>query len=114
MSYYGQIARQIREIFLSYTPLVEPLSLDEAFLDVHGCEGLFGPALEMAGRLKARIRAETGLVASVGVAANKFLAKLASDLGKPDGFVVIEPDRAREVLPPLPLGPLWAVGANAQ
>jgi DNA polymerase-4 len=114
MAHYAQIARQLREIFLSYTPLVEPLSLDEAFLDVHGCEGLFGPAQEIAAKLKARVRAETGLVASVGVAANKFLAKLASDLGKPDGLVVIEPDRVREVLAPLPVSRLWGVGAKGE
>src|SRR5262245_8513846 len=104
MAYYAQIARQIREVFLTFTPLVEPVSLDEAFLDVRGCEGLFGPAAEIARRIQARVRAETGLVASVGVAANKFLAKLASDLGKPDGFVVVEPGKAREVLDPLPVG----------
>jgi DNA polymerase-4 len=114
MSYYAQIARQIREIFLSFTPLVEPLSLDEAFLDVRGCEGLFGPAQEIARQLKARIHAETDLVASVGVATNKFLAKLGSDLGKPDGFVVIEPERVADVLAPLPVGRLWGVGAKGE
>ena len=89
MNHYAQISRQIREIFLSMTPLVEPLSLDEAFLDVRGCEGLFGPAPEIARQIKSRIRAETDLIASVGVAPNKFLAKLASDHGKPGGFVVV-------------------------
>src|SRR5262245_11735793 len=91
MSHYAQIAQPIRTILLSSTPLVEPLSLDEAFLDVHGCEGLFGPAPAVGKAIKARIRADIGLVASVGIAGNKFLAKLASELGKPDGFVVIEP-----------------------
>jgi DNA polymerase-4 len=114
MAHYAQIARQIREISLSFTPLVEPLSLDEAFLDVLGSEGLFSPAPEIAAKLKARVRAETGLVASVGVATNKFLAKLASDLGKPDGFVVIEPERAQEVLAPLPVSRLWGVGAKGE
>src|ERR1700677_5144650 len=90
MQRYAEISRQIRAIFLSFTPLVEPLSLDEAFLDVHGCEGLFGPAPEIARQIKTRIRAETGLVASVGVAPNKYLAKLASDVKKPDGFLVLE------------------------
>src|SRR5207244_12810712 len=79
MKHYAEVGRQIREIFFSFTPLVEPLSLDEAFLDVRGCEGLFGPAPEVGRRIKARVRAETGLVASVGIAPNKFLAKLASD-----------------------------------
>jgi DNA polymerase IV len=114
MSHYAQVARQIREVFLSFTPLVEPLSLDEAFLDVRGCEGLFGPTPEIARRIKERVRAETGLVASVGVAANKFLAKLASDHGKPDGFVVLPPERVSEFLAPLPVGRLWGVGAKAE
>src|SRR5688572_27667824 len=78
MHHYAQISRQIREIFHTFTPLVEPLSLDEAFLDVHGCEGLFGPAPEIACKIKERIQKETALTASVGVAPNKFLAKLAS------------------------------------
>lgn len=82
MSHYAEASRQIRGIFLSFTPQVEPLSLDEAFLDVHGCEGLFGPAPEIARQIKQRVLAETGLIASVGVAPNKYLAKLASDVGK--------------------------------
>src|SRR5436853_5534923 len=97
MTHYAEVARQIRAILFSFTPLVEPLSLDEAFLDVRGGEHLFGPAPAIARQIKERIRHETGLVASVGVAANKFLAKLAGDLGKPDGLVVLEPDRVREV-----------------
>jgi DNA polymerase IV len=114
MSLYAQVARQIRAILLGFTPLVEPLSLDEAFLDVRGCEGLFGPPPEIARQIKARVRRETGLVASVGVAGNKFLAKLASDLGKPDGLVVVEPGRVRDVLHPLPVGRLWGVGARTE
>ncbi len=114
MGYYAQISRQIREIFLSFTPLVEPLSLDEAFLDVRGCEGLFGTAPESARRIKDRVRAKTGLTASVGVAPNKFLAKLASDHGKPDGLVVVPPDRVAEFLAPLPVGRLWGVGAKGE
>ena len=114
MAHYAQIARQIRDILLSFTPLVEPLSLDEAFLDVRGCEGLFGPAAEIARRIKERIRGETGLVASVGVAPNKFLAKLASDHGKPDGFVVLPPEQVVAFLAPLPVGCLWGVGARAE
>jgi DNA polymerase-4 len=114
MQHYVQISRQIREIFHSYTPLVEPLSLDEAFLDVRGCEGLFGPAPEIARQIKARIAAETALVASVGVALNKFLAKLASDHGKPNGFVVVEPGTEMTFLAPLPVSRLWGVGAKGQ
>jgi DNA polymerase-4 len=114
MSRYSEIARQLRGIFLSFTPLVEPLSLDEAFLDVHGCEGLFGPAPAIARQVKDRVRSETGLTASVGVAVNKFLAKLASDLRKPDGLVVLEPQRVRAVLDPLPVGRLWGVGRKGE
>jgi DNA polymerase-4 len=114
MSHYAAVARQIRDLFLAYTPLVEPLSLDEAFLDVRGCEGLFGPAPEIARQLKARIKAETGLVASVGVAPNKFLAKLAGDHGKPDGLVILPPERVAAFLAPLPVGRLWGVGARGE
>jgi DNA polymerase-4 len=114
MQHYVQISRQLREILLSYTPLVEPLSLDEAFLDVRGCEGLFGPAAEIAREIKARILRETGLIASVGVAPNKFLAKLASDHGKPDGHVVIVPGSVEAFLAPLPVARLWGVGAKGQ
>src|SRR5262249_43786664 len=105
---------EIREILLSFTPLVEPLSLDEAFLDVRGCERLFGPAPDIARRIKAQIKAQTGLVASVGVAPNKFLAKLAGDLGKPDGLVVLPSDRVAAFLGPLPVGRLWGVGAKGE
>ncbi len=114
MGHYAEVARQVRDILLSYTPLVEPLSLDEAFLDVGLSEGLYGPAPQIARQIKERIRRETGLVASVGVAANKFLAKLACELGKPDGFVVLEPARVRVVLDPLPVARLWGVGAKAE
>ncbi|TWU36516.1 DNA polymerase IV [Novipirellula aureliae] len=110
MSYYAEVSRQIRDIFFRYTPLVEPLSLDEAFLDVTGCESLFGKAEEIAFRIKQEIKQETSLVASVGVAPNKFLAKIASDLQKPDGLVVVRPDEIQSFLDPLPVGRLWGVG----
>lgn len=114
MKHYAQISRQIRDIFFGFTPLVEPLSLDEAFLDVGGSERMFGLAPEIARRIKERIKAETGLIASVGVAPNKFLAKLASDHGKPDGFVVVTPDQVTAFLSPLPAGRIWGVGAKGQ
>jgi DNA polymerase-4 len=114
MSRYAAIAREIRDIFFSFTPLVEPLSLDEAFLDVRGCEGLFGPAPAIGKQIKDRIQTEIGLTASVGVAPNKFLAKLASDLRKPDAFVVLEPENLRTVLDPLPVSKLWGVGAKGE
>jgi DNA polymerase-4 len=114
MQHYTLISRQIREILFSFTPLVEPLSLDEAFLDVRGCEGLFGPAEAIARQVKQRIRAETDLVASVGVAPNKFLAKLASDHGKPDGLLILPPEKVAAFLAPLPVGRLWGVGAKGE
>jgi DNA polymerase-4 len=110
MSYYAQISKQIQEIFQRYTPLVEPLSLDEAFLDVGGSQQLFGSAAEMGRRIKAEIRNELCLVASVGVAPVKFVAKIASDLQKPDGFVVVDDNRVQEFLDPLPVSRLWGVG----
>ena len=114
MQHYAQVSRQLRDIFLSFTPLVEPLSLDEAFLDVRGCEGLFGTAEAIGRQIKQRIKSETELIASVGVAPNKFLAKLASDYGKPDGFVVVPPDKVSEFLAPLPIGRIWGVGAAGE
>ena len=114
MQHYAEISRQIRLIFLSFTPLVEPLSLDEAFLDVRGCEGLFGSAQDIALQIKNRIRTETGLIASVGVAPNKYLAKLASDIGKPDGFVVLSADKVMDFLSPLPVSHIWGVGAKGE
>lgn len=110
MSHYAEISKQIREIFHRFTPVVEPLSLDEAFLDVDGCEGLFGPPPEIGRAIKAAILDETNLIASVGVAPNKFLAKVASDLDKPNGFVVVDPDRVLEFLEPLPISRLWGIG----
>jgi DNA polymerase-4 len=114
MGHYSAIARQVREVLLSFTPLVEPLSLDEAFLDVRGCEGLFGPPPDIARQIRAAIRAETQLVASVGVAPNKFLAKLASDHGKPNGLVVLPPGEVTAFLAPLPVGRIWGVGARGE
>lgn len=110
MSHYAQISGQIREIFERYTPLVEPLSLDEAFLDVTGSQLLFGSAVQIARRIKDDIYRELRLVASVGVAPNKFLAKIASDLEKPNALVVVQPDQIQAFLAPLPVSRLWGVG----
>ena len=107
---YGEVSKQIREIFLTYTPMVEPLSLDEAFLDVTGSTSLFGPADKIALIIKQRIQQELNLTASVGLASNKFLAKLASDLRKPNGFVVVQPDKIQEFLDPLSVERIWGVG----
>lgn len=110
MGRYAEISRQIGAIFEDYTPLVEPLSIDEAFLDVTGCRRLFGSAEKIGRLIKDRIDQELGLTASVGVAHNKFLAKLASDLDKPNGFVVIQRETAKELLADLPVEKLWGVG----
>ena len=110
MSHYATISKQIRDIFGDFTPLIEPLSLDEAFLDVTGSRDLFGEGPQIARQIKDRISEELGLVASVGVAPNKFLAKIASDLEKPDGLVVVDPERIQQFLDPLPVGRLWGVG----
>jgi DNA polymerase-4 len=114
MRHYAEVSRQIHEIFGSFSPLVEPLSLDEAFLDAHGCEPLFGSPEAIGRQIKQRVRRETGLVASVGVAPNKFLAKLASDHGKPDGMTVLEPDQVADFLHPLPVARLWGIGAKGE
>jgi DNA polymerase-4 len=114
MRHYAEIGRQIRSILLSFTPLVEPLSLDEAFLDVRGCDGLFGPATQMARTIKERIFGETALIASVGVAPNKFLAKLASDHGKPNGLVSVPHEQVRQFLEPLPVGRIWGIGTKTE
>jgi DNA polymerase-4 len=114
MKHYIQVGRQIRAILQSFTPLVEPLSLDEAFLDLLGCEGLFGPAPQIAQAIKERVKVETALIASVGLAPNKFLAKLASDHGKPDGLVVVTPEQVNEFLTPLPVGRIWGIGAKGE
>ena len=107
---YHEVSLQIRQIFMTYTPIVEPLSLDEAFLDVTGSTSLFGPANTIALAIKLRIQQELNLTASVGVACNKFLSKIASDLRKPDGFVVVEPNRVQEFLDPLSVDRIWGVG----
>jgi DNA polymerase-4 len=107
---YGDASQSVMAILRDVTPLVEPLALDEAFLDVSGARRLHGSAPEIAVALRRRIRAETGLVASVGVATTKFVAKLASDLAKPDGMLVIEAGTEVEFLHPLEVRRLWGVG----
>jgi len=109
-AYYAQISQHIRDIFHRYTPLVEPLSLDEAFLDVTHSQQLFGEAARIGWRIKREIQKELTLTASVGVAHNKFLAKVASDVSKPDGFLVVDLDNVQPFLDPLPVTKLWGVG----
>ena len=110
MARYAEMSDRVFALLEQVSPLVEPLSIDEAFLDLTGTERLLGPAEGVARALKDRIRAETGLTASVGVAPNKFLAKLASDLRKPDGLVVVTEENLDAVLLPLPVERLWGVG----
>jgi DNA polymerase-4 len=110
MHRYQEVSEQIFGILRDYTPLIEPLSLDESFLDVTGSERLFGPALEIAREMKKRIKETTGLTASAGIAPNKFLAKIGSDLKKPDGLVEIGPEEIAEFLKDLPVSRLWGVG----
>ncbi len=107
---YAEVSEQVFAILRRYTDLVEPLSIDEAFLDVTGSARLFGEAESIGRELKAAIRNELGLVASVGVAPNKFVAKVASDVDKPDGFVVVPALAVEGFLAPLPVTRLWGVG----
>lgn len=107
---YVEASRAVFEIFERTTPLVEGLSIDEAFLDVGGLRRLAGEPVEIARRLRSEVRREVGLAITVGVARTKFLAKVASGVGKPDGLLVVEPDAELDFLHPLPVGRLWGVG----
>ncbi len=108
--HYAHVGRQVREIFLRFTPIVQPLSLDEAFLDVAGSERLYGDARTIGHTIKDSIRNELQLTASVGISALKFVAKIASDLKKPNGFVEVAEGDEVEFLDPLPVSRLWGVG----
>jgi DNA polymerase-4 len=110
MQHYQRVSREIFAVFHEFTPLVEGLSLDEAFLDVTASQSAFGAAQTIAARIKSRIREQTALTASVGVAPNKLVAKIASDLEKPDGLVVVAADHVRAVLDPLPIDRLFGLG----
>ena len=114
MPKYARVSAEIMTILADFSPLVEPVSIDEAFLDITGTMGLHGPPLLVAREIKRRVRAEVGLVASLGVAANKFVAKVASDLGKPDGFVEVAAGSEAAFLAPLAIRRLWGVGAATE
>lgn len=114
MSLYVSVSKQIHEIFNRYTPEIEPLSLDEAFLDVSGSLKLFGSAEEIARRIKKEIKEELQLVVSAGIAPNKFVAKIASDFDKPDGFVVVQEKDMQDFLDPLPVKRIWGVGKKTE
>jgi DNA polymerase IV len=109
---YQAASREVMGILRRFTPLVEPISIDEAFLDVTGSRRLFGTGAAIARLIKDAVRAEQELTASVGVATTKLVAKIASDLRKPDGLVVVEPGTEAEFLKPLPISRLWGVGAS--
>jgi DNA polymerase IV len=111
MDAYSAASRDVFAIFRDTTPLVEGLSIDEAFLEVGGLRHIVGSPEQVAVRLRERVRAEVGLAISVGIARTKFLAKVASAVSKPDGLLLVEPDREKEFLLPLPVERLWGVGA---
>ncbi len=110
MERYAELSQQIHAIFKRFTPQIESISLDEAFLDVTGSLRSFGSAERIGRAIKDQIKEQLSLVASVGIAANKFLAKLASDLDKPDGFVIITEENKQQILDPLPVSRIWGVG----
>jgi DNA polymerase-4 len=110
MGRYIEVSNAIHAIFSRYTPQIEPVSLDEAFLDVTNSIKLFGTAEKIGRNIKNEIKEELKLTASVGIAPNKFLAKMASDLEKPDGFVVITEENKQEILDPLPISKIWGIG----
>ncbi len=110
MSLYSDVSRAVMKIFDSITPLVQPLSLDEAFLDVGGAQKLFGTPAQIGDLIRSRVKAEQGITCSVGVAPSMFVAKLATNYAKPDGLHVVPATKVIEFLHPLPIGALWGVG----
>ncbi len=110
MKRYASVSREVFSIFKSFTDLVEGLSIDEAFLDVTGSQRLFGPADQIGQEIRHRVRDELGLTCSVGLAPNKFLAKVASDLDKPDGFVIVRRGEEAAFMAPLPVTRIWGLG----
>jgi DNA polymerase-4 len=114
LALYSEVSRSVMALFRSVTPLVEPLSLDEAFLDVSGSGRRLGDAAEIGEYIRARIFDEQGITCSVGVAGTKFVAKLASTHAKPDGLLVVRPPEVMDFLHPLPVGALWGVGQKTE
>jgi DNA polymerase-4 len=114
MGRYKEASKLVFEIFFRFTPLVEPISIDEAFLDVTGSRRLFGHPVEIAKKIKRLVRLETGLTVSAGLAPSKFIAKIASDLDKPDGLTVVPSDRIKAFLDPLPIEKMWGVGKETR
>src|SRR5207244_5115784 len=113
MARYRAVSVQVMGMLADFSPLVEPVSVDEAFVDLTGTEGLFGSPLDAVRTIKRRIREETCLTASAGLAPNKFVAKVASELEKPDGLVAVAARRGGRFLAPLPAGVIWGGGGWA-
>jgi len=114
MNKYLEASKKFFQICSDYTPLLEPLSIDELFLDVSGCESLFGSSETIGRRIKKRVYQELGVKISVGIAENKFLAKIATNLGKPDGFYIIPSKDIQKILYPLPVSALWGIGKKTE
>lgn len=114
MEKYAAVSRQVHEVFAEFTDAIEPLALDEAFLDISGSVSLFGPPLEIGRRIKEGVRERTGLVVSIGIAPNKLVAKLACGLSKPDGLALVRPEEVEALLAPLPVRKLWGVGPRTE
>jgi len=114
MAKYGEVSRDIHSIFYDFTPKIEPVSIDEAFLDITGSLHIFKTPLNAARLLKSKIKQETGLTASIGIAPTKMAAKIASDLNKPDGLVEVKQIRLLEFLWPLDIGKIWGLGKKSQ
>jgi len=114
MDRYHEKSSEIMVIFKDFSPDVEQLSIDEAFLDITGTEKLFGPPEETAKRLKTQVREKTGLTVSVGMATNKYIAKIASGMSKPDGLFVIAPGEEEKFMRSLPVGKIWGAGEKTQ
>jgi DNA polymerase IV len=114
LALYAEVSRSVMALFRSITPLVEPLSMDEAFLDVSGAGRRLGDAAQIGEYIRARVFDEQGITCSVGVAGTKFVAKLASTHAKPDGLLVVRPPEVMDFLHPLPVGALWGVGPKTE
>jgi len=114
MARYQEVSDRVFTIFHRFTPFVEPISIDEAFLDVTGSIRIFGQPEQIVQEIKTAIKEEIGLTVSAGIAPLKFVAKIASDLNKPDGLTVVSPERVQELLEPLPIDKLWGVGKTTQ
>ena len=114
MKRYAELSYKVMSIFQDYSPDVQQMSIDEAFLDITGTEGLFGPPEETARKIKERVRNETGLTVSVGLAPTKYLAKIASDMNKPDGLYIIQPGKEQDFMLSIPLKKVFGIGKKSQ